>query len=126
MLSKDGITFSKIVIAVGRTDMRRGIDGLSATIKLKYGLEPLEIGTIFLFCGTRTDRIKGLLWTGDRFILVYIRLADGHFQWPRSQEEARQISGEEFMRLMDGYTIDPSVGARRKPPEHNPRKNRKR
>ena len=126
MLSDNGINFKKIIIAVGRTDMRRGIDGLSATVKLKYGLDPLEIGTVFLFCGTKTDRIKGILWTGDRFILLYIRLADGRFQWPRSLDEARQISGTEFMRLMDGYTIDPSVGKQRKPQERNPRKNRKR
>ena len=110
MLTKEGITFSKIILAVGRSDLRKGIDGLATVVRLKYGLDPLEKDTLFLFCGTRRDRIKGLLWTGDRYVLLYIRLADGRFQWPRTADEARRLNGEEFMRLMDGFSIDPSVG----------------
>lgn len=68
-------------------------------------LDPLEPDTLFLFCGTKKDRIKGLLWTGDRFIMLYIRLADGRFQWPKIEEDARKISPDEFNRLMDGYAI---------------------
>ena len=103
MLTKDGITFTKIILAVGRSDLRKGIDGLATVVKLKYGLDPLEKDTLFLFCGTRPDRIKGLLWTGDRYVLLYIRLADGRFQWPRTADEARHLTGEEFMRLTDWY-----------------------
>lgn len=126
MLTKDGITFSKIILAVGRSDLRKGIDGLAALVKLKYGLEPLEKDTLFLFCGTRRDRIKGLLWTGDRYILLYIRLADGRFQWPGTADEARSLTGEEFMRLMDGFSIDPSIGRKRKVPVADPKSRRKR
>ena len=61
MLTKEGITFSKIILAVGRCDLRKGIDGLATVVRLKYGLDPLEKDTLFLFCGTRRDRIKGLL-----------------------------------------------------------------
>jgi len=125
MLNKNGFTFSKVIIAVGRSDLRRSIDGLSAMVRLKYNLNPLEKDTLFLFCGTRRDRLKGILWTGDRFIMVYIRLADGAFQWPRTAEEARQLSGEEFMRLMEGFSIDPSVGKKRIPsPKEEPKKQR--
>lgn len=126
MLNEKGFTFSKVVLAVGRSDLRCGIDGLAAMIRLKYNLDPLQKDVLFLFCGTRSDRIKGILWTGDRFIMIYIRLADGRFQWPRTAEEARQLSDEEFMRLMDGFSIDPSVGKKRVlPPKENPRKQRK-
>jgi transposase len=125
MFTENGLTFSKIIIAVGRSDLRRSIDGLSAMIRLKYDLDPLEKDTLFLFCGTRSDRIKGILWTGDRFVMIYIRLADGRFQWPRTEEEARTLSGEEFLRLMDGFTIDPSVRKKRKtPPKEDPKKKR--
>ena len=65
MLTENGLTFSKCVIAVGRSDLLRGIDGLCASIPLKYNLDPLEKGTLFLFCGTKKDRLKGVLWTGD-------------------------------------------------------------
>ena len=126
MLNENGITFSKIILAGGRSDLRKGIDGLAAIVRLKYGLDPLEKDTLFLFCGTRKDRVKGLLWTGDRYVLLYIRLADGRFQWPRSADEARKLSGDEFMRLMDGFSVDPSVGPKRTVPPVDPKKKRKR
>jgi transposase len=126
MFSENGLTFSKIIVAVGRSDLRNGIDGFSAMIRLKYGLDPLEKDTLFLFCGNKSDRIKGILWTGDRFVMIYIRLADGRFLWPRTEEEARTLSGAEFLRLMDGFNIDPSVGKKRKPPpKEDPRKKRR-
>lgn len=126
MLTESGITFSKIILAVGRSDLRKGIDGLASLVRLKYGLDPLEKGTLFLFCGIRRDRIKGLLWTGDRYVLLYIRLTDGRFQWPRTADEARSLSGEEFMRLMEGFSVDPSVGPKRKVPVSDPKTKRKR
>lgn len=126
MLTENGFTFSKLILAVGRCDLRKGIDGLAAIIRLKYGLDPLEKDTLFLFCGTRRDRLKGILWTGDRFILLYIRLAEGSFKWPKTAQEARSITAEEFKRLMDGFSIDPSVGPRRVPPVNDPKSRRKR
>ena len=126
MLTKDGISFSKIILAVGRSDLRKGIDGLATIVRLKYGLDPLEKDTLFLFCGTRKDRVKGLLWTGDRYVLLYIRLADGRFQWPHTADEARHLTGEEFMRLMDGFSVDPSVGPKRTAPPADPKRKRKR
>ena len=126
MFTENGFTFSKLILAIGRCDLRKGIDGLAAIIRLKYGLDPLEKDTLFLFCGTRRDRLKGILWTGDRFILLYIRLAEGCFQWPRTEQEARSITAEEFKRLMDGFSIDPSVGPRQVPPVNDPKSRRKR
>lgn len=116
MFTENGLTFSKCVLAVGRSDLRKGIDGLCASIRLRYNRDPLEKDTLFLFCGTRKDRLKGILWIGDRFILLYIRLAEGRFRWPKNEDEARQLSGDEFLRLMDGFTIDPSIGAQHKAP----------
>ena len=98
----------RVVIATGRTDLRRGIDGLIALIRLNYGMDPMD-GTLFLFCGTKRDRIKGLLFEGDGFCLVYKRLNDGVFQWPRNDAEARDISPEQFRRLMDGFSIESSI-----------------
>ena len=115
MLNGSGLTFSKIILAIGTVDLRKGIDGLCSVIRYTYCKDPLEKDTLFLFCGTRRDRLKGVLWTGDRYILLYIRLSEGSFRWPRSEAEARTINGEEFMRLMDGFDIDPSIGKKRKP-----------
>ena len=69
----------KIIIACGKTDLHRGIDGLVRIIGSKYYLNPFEKNVLFLFCGNRSDRIKGLLWEGDGFLLLYKRIEDGSF-----------------------------------------------
>lgn len=116
MLTESGFTFSKCIIATGQSDLRRGIDGLCASIRLRYNQNPLEKDTLFLFCGTKKDRLKGILWTGDRFVMLYIRLVEGRFHWPRNKDEARQINADEFLRLMQGYAIDSSIGPKHKAP----------
>ena len=58
---KEGTGVKRVIIRAGRTDLRRGIDGLKSIIQLAYGMNPMEEGTLFLFCGSRRDRIKGLL-----------------------------------------------------------------
>lgn len=84
----DAVGFEKIFIATGYTDLRRGIDGLASTIKFQFDLDPFQKHVLFLFCGKRTDRIKGLVWEGDGFLLLYKRLNIGGFSWPRTKEEA--------------------------------------
>ena len=71
---KEASGIKKIILRCGRTDLRKGIDGLKSIVSLHYGLDPMEEGTLFLFCGTRADRFKGLLWEGDGFVLIYKRL----------------------------------------------------
>jgi len=85
--------------------MRRGIDGLVAMIRGRFHLDPCEGRSIFLFCGKRTDRIKAIVYEGDGFLLLYKRLADGNFQWPRSSEEAILITEQQFRWLMEGLSI---------------------
>ena len=58
----DATGFDKIFIATGYTDLRRGIDGLASTIKYQFELDPFQKNILFLFCGKRTDRIKGRRW----------------------------------------------------------------
>ena len=106
---REAAGIKRIVLACGRTDLRRGMDWLAAMIRLSYGLDPLEEGTLFLFCGIRKDRIKGLIFEGTGFCLFTLRLADGRFQWPRTPDEARDITIEQFRRLLDGFTIESSI-----------------
>ena len=40
---------SKIIIACGRTDLRKGIDGLAQLIGTKYDMNPFEKNVLFLF-----------------------------------------------------------------------------
>lgn len=95
----------KVYLAVGKTDLRRGIDGLAAIVQEQFELDPFS-ETMFLFCGTRKDRIKGLLWEGNGFLLVYKRLENGIFQWPRNGAEARSITQQQYRWLMEGLSIE--------------------
>lgn len=92
----------RIIIACGRTDLRKGIDGLAQLISTKYNLNPFEKDVLFLFCGSRGDRIRGLLWEGNGFLLLYKRLEDGSFSWPRTPDEAAELTREQYQLLMMG------------------------
>ena len=95
----------KVYIACGYTDLRRGIDGLTAIVEKQFCLNLYE-DALFLFCGRRTDRIKGLYWDENGFLLLYKRLEEGQFQWPRTEYEARQITAQQYRWLTEGLKID--------------------
>ena len=61
----DAKGFRRIIIACGKTDLRRGIDGLAAIVQEQFHLDPGEKDVLFLFCGTKMDRIKGLVYAGN-------------------------------------------------------------
>lgn len=102
----DAVGFAKVYIACGYTDLRRGIDGLAGIIKEQFQMDPFATGTLFLFCGRRTDRIKGLLWEQDGFLLLYKRLEAGRFKWPRTESEVLAITPEQYTWLMQGLAIE--------------------
>lgn len=104
----DAARFKRIFLKVGYTDLRKGIPGLTAMIRESFGCDPYEKNVLFLFCGRRTDRIKGLIFEGDGFCLVYKRLStDSRFQWPRSEDELKEITPQQFKWLMEGLSIAP-------------------
>lgn len=107
---EDAAGIRRVVPACGVVDLRKGIDGLAMIIGDKYKQNPFEKGTLFLFCGRRTDRIKGLLWQGTGFLLLYKRLEDGRLSWPRTTEEAAELTEEQFNYLMLGLNpLDPKI-----------------
>ena len=98
--------FNNIYIVCGRTDLRYGIDSLAGVLR-SLGIEnPAAANTLYLFCGRRSDRIKGLVWEGDGFLLLYKKLVNGSFQWPRNASEVKSLTAKQFRWLMEGLTIE--------------------
>ena len=91
----------RVFIVYGKTDMRRGIDSLAYIVKKSFNLDPFS-GCVFLFCGSRRDRFKALYWDGQ-----------GKLAWPNNEDEVRELSDEQVMRLMQDFTIDPKINTAR-------------
>ena len=112
------IDFSRVrnyYIACGYTDMRKQIDSLVTIVQLQFGHE-LDEESLFLFCGHRADRIKALYWDGTGYILLYKRLREKRFQWPRNEQDLKQLTTQEFRWLMEGLSICQKKAIRRENP----------
>jgi len=55
----DPAKINKVYIVCGKTDLRRGIDGLAAVVQEQFELDPYN-QALYLFCGTKKDRFKAL------------------------------------------------------------------
>ena len=91
----------KIYLVCGKTDLRKGMDGLVALVTEAFSLDAYD-NAIFLFCGTRSDRFKALYW--DK--LYYKRIENGRFQWPRNHSEVKKINAHQLCRLLDGFSVE--------------------
>ena len=81
----------RVFIICGKTDMRKAINGLAEIVQNQYNLNPYE-SAAFLFCGRKADRMKCLYWDGNGFLLLYKRLENGQYQWPKTAHEVRSSS----------------------------------
>lgn len=67
----DATCFKQVYIVCGYTDLRSGIDTLASIVDAKTDNSPYVPDTLYLFCGRKSDRIKGLVWEKDGFLLLY-------------------------------------------------------
>lgn len=86
-------------IQCGYTDLRKGLNGLTGIVAGIHGIQP-DDESLFLFCGRRADRIKGLFWNGDGFAVITKSLTVGRFRWPRASDELRKLTKEEFEAML--------------------------
>ncbi len=95
----------RIFVALAATDMRRGMDSLSALVRDRLELEPMS-GHLFLFRNRRGDRLKILVWDRSGFWVLYKRLERGTFAWPTSGAgETAELRSSELMLLLSGAEI---------------------
>ncbi|WP_258535512.1 IS66 family insertion sequence element accessory protein TnpB [Bacillus sp. 03113] len=69
----DYTSVKNIYIICGKTDMRKGIDGLATLIQDSFELDPYG-DSIFLLSGWSKDRYKCLYFDGDGFAMLYKRI----------------------------------------------------
>ncbi|WP_434101592.1 IS66 family insertion sequence element accessory protein TnpB [Methylocaldum gracile] len=92
---------TRIWIAAGVTDLRRGFDGLAALVQTQLQADPFS-GHIFAFRGRRGDRIKLLWWDGDGLCLFAKRLERGRFVWPRATNGTVSLTPAQLSMLLEG------------------------
>jgi len=104
----DIIDYSKAeryYIVTGYTDMRKSIDGLASMIQYQLNRDPFS-SSVFFFCGKDNAKMKVLVWQEDGFLLLYKRLENGRFRWPRSEQEAKEITSQQLRWLLEGLSVE--------------------
>ena len=92
---------TRIWLAAGATDMRRGFDGLAALVQTQLLADPFS-GQLFVFRGRRGDRLKVLWWDGDGMCMFAKRLERGHFVWPQTRDGTVALSPAQLSMLLEG------------------------
>jgi transposase len=97
---------TKIYLAIGATDMRKGFEGLYGLVRDRLQLEPLS-GHVFLFCNKARNRTKVLFWDGSGLWICAKRLEKGRFSWPSDDEQQTRVtlSHEELALLLGGIEV---------------------
>ena len=72
----------KVHLALGYTDMRKGMDGLGTLVQETLKKDPFS-GHLFEFRGRKAAIVKILFWDGNGLCLFTKRLDRGRFVWPR-------------------------------------------
>jgi transposase len=97
---------TRIYLAAGATDMRKGFEGLFGLARDRLQLEPLS-GHVFLFSNAHRNRLKLLFWDGSGLWVCSKRLEKGRFWWPQAEGGATKVvlSGEELALLLGGIDL---------------------
>lgn len=98
-------TGMKVYLALGSTDMRKSINGLSILVENNMRLDPFS-GHLFVFCNRRRNILKILYWDRNGFCLWHKRLEKHRFRWPESERDVIKADHRELMWLIDGLEID--------------------
>jgi transposase len=98
---------TRIFVAAGATDMRKGFDGLQGVVTSVLEQDPLS-GHLFLFINRRCDKLKILYWDGDGLAIWYRRLEQGTFQMPAIADDRKsaELRSDELTMLLRGIDLD--------------------
>ncbi len=93
----------KVHLAMGKTDMRKGMNGLVALVQETLEQEPYS-GHLFVFRGTKAKAIKILFWDGTGLCLFSKKLVNSRFVWPHIHEQGKtvKLTAAQLTMLIDG------------------------
>ena len=91
----------KVFLACGRTDMRKGMDGLAMQVQAVLQQDPFS-GHVFCFRGRRGDLIKALYWDTQGLCLFAKRLERGRFLWPQAASGTVSLTQAQLAMLLEG------------------------
>jgi transposase len=94
-------TGTRVWLAAGVTDMRKGMDGLAALVQTALAERPFS-GDVFVFRGKRGDLVKLLWWSGDGMNLYAKRLERGRFVWPQAASGTVHLTSAQVSMLLEG------------------------
>ena len=92
---------TRVWLAAGKTDMRRGFDGLAAIAQTALVKDPFS-GHVFVFRGKRGDIVKLLWWDGQGLCLFAKRLEKGRFVWPQADSGSVSLTPAQLSMLLEG------------------------
>jgi len=100
-------TATRVFLAPGATDMRKGFDGLFGLVRDALGEDPLS-GHLFLFANRDRTRLKVLVFDGSGLWVCSKRLEKGRFAWPAAGEGQRRMTmrAEELTLLLSGIDLE--------------------
>lgn len=97
---------TRIYLAAGATDMRKGFEGLYGLARERLRCEPLS-GHLFVFANAQRNRLKVLYWDGSGLWVCAKRLEKGRFRWPEAAggEVKVVLSHEDLALLLGGIDL---------------------
>jgi transposase len=97
---------TRIYLAAGATDLRKGFEGLYGLARDRLQGDPLS-GHVFLFANAQRNRLKLLFWDGSGLWVCAKRLEKGRFRWPAAATGQRKVtlSHEELALLLGGIDL---------------------
>jgi transposase len=91
----------RVWLAVGRTDMRKGMNGLALQVQQGLGRDP-HAGDLYVFRGARGDLLKIVWHDGIGMSLYAKRLERGRFIWPSPADGVVAITAAQLAYMLDG------------------------
>ena len=92
---------TRVWLAAGVTDMRKGFYGLSVLAETVLREDP-HSGHLFVFRGRRGDLVKMIWWDGQGACLFSKRLERGRFVWPSPADGKVSVTPAQLSMLPEG------------------------